>query len=874
VNLRATWLALALVAPACRIARPSDARTLAEPVTASIPESGAAFAVGATRPIDTDGMPSLTVVLQDPRLAAARESEDQGDAGAAAREVDRVRAAASLDAEQRCAWSYVAGRLHFAAGESTEAAAAFDSAACATRPDGDRDGGSIAGADADAGSSWSLASYARLREAQALVRAGRPSEALASLHAVGADLAAQDEAKLASADALVELGNRAAAVPVWRSLLASRPHGLRWVDTSIQLARALLDGVDGPAESNAKEALDLATRVVVEVPMVVDRVGADALRTRAAVALRRTDAPPLTADERAREAQAWLDASKPGPARALADGVLRDIPRGDRAHADAACRAATVRAQATPRGNAADAADAWGVAIGRCQIVSEDDLRATALYQGGRASASAKRFAEALDRFAEVEKAFPTHRLADDARFRAALVVDDQGDSGRSLSMLASIADAYPEGDMAGDALFRVALARIEGRDWAAARTVLDRLLAWRPGALSWGSAGRAGYFRARTAQLAGDVEDAKARYVEIVAHRPLSYFMLAAYSRLLALDDALARSTIEAAVRREPGGPFLTERHPELEGASFDVFARLLEVGEIDAARQEASAAGLSSDDVDPEVVWTLAWSYDRAGAPGMGHAFARARLVDYRSHWPAGRWRLAWQVAFPRPWDAAVLRESESTGIPPPLTWAIMREESAFDPEARSAASAVGLMQLMAATARKVSKGTPFASDEAALRRPDVSIALGARLLSSLRASFPGRPDLAIAAYNAGAVAVHRWLTEHGSDDVDVFIERIGFDETRNYVKRVLASQAAYAYLYAPASLDELTAMFQGPGGSPDVAVPVSSSVVDPIGAPVTADPPTLATDQAPLEPVTADLPALAEGQAPGSTSIGGGR
>jgi soluble lytic murein transglycosylase len=802
----------------------------------------------------------LAVVLEDPRLAAARESADQGDAGAAAREVDRVRATASLDAEQSCTWSYVAGRLHFAAGDATEAAAAFESAASATRPDGDRDGGSIAGADP--GHRCPLTSYARLREAQALVRAGRPTEALASLHAIGGDLAAQDEARLASADAWVELGNRAAAVPVWRSLLAQRPHGQRWVDTSMQLARALLDGVDGPADSNAKEALDLATRVVIEVPMVVDRVGADTLRTRAAVALRRTAAPPLTADERTREAQAWLDASKPGPSRALADGVLRDIPRGDREHADAACRAATVRAQATPRGNAADAADAWGVAIVRCQVVSEGDLRATALYQGGRASASARRFTEALDRFAEVEKAFPNHRLADDARFRAALVVDDQGDSSRSLSMLASIADAYPEGDMASDALFRVALARIESHDFGAARNLLDRLLAWGPpGALSWGSAGRAEYFRARVAQLAGDVEDAKGRYVAMVTHRPLSYFMLAAYSRLLALDDALARSTIEAAVRGEPDGPFLTGRHPELEGSSFDLFARLLEVGEIDAARREASAAGLLSDDVDPEVVWTLAWSFDRAGAPGMGHAFSRARLVDYRSHWPAGRWRLAWRVAFPRPWDAAVLRESESTGVPPPLTWAIMREESAFDPEARSAASAVGLMQLMAATARKVSKGTPFASDEAALRRPDVSIALGARLLSSLRTSFPGRPDLAIAAYNAGAVAVHRWMKEHGSDDVDVFIERIGFDETRNYVKRVLASQAAYAYLYAPASLDELTAMFRGPGGTPDVAVPVSG--VDPNGASVPTGPSALATGQECRTPVPTGPSALATGQ-----------
>jgi len=204
------------------------------------------------------------------------------------------------------------------------------------------------------------------------------------------------------------------------------------------------------------------------------------------------------------------------------------------------------------------------------------------------------------------------------------------------------------------------------------------------------------------------------------------------------------------------------------------------------------------------------VAWLYNRAGAPELGHAFSRARVVDYRTHWPAGRWRLAWEVAFPRAWNTEVVHESDGAHVPPPLTWAIMREESAFNPDAKSIANAHGLMQLMPATARLVAQGTPIASDEDALHRPEVSIALGARLLSSLRTTFAERPALAIAAYNGGTVAVHRWLTEHAADDFDVFVERIPFDETRNYLKRVLASEAAYAYLYAPAALDELVTMF----------------------------------------------------------------
>lgn len=764
-------------------------------------------------------MPALALVLDDPRLAAARESDAAGDEAAAAGEVQRVRSTVLLDARRACEWSYLAGRLYLAAGAPSDAAAAFEGAAEA--------------ADGGAGPGCPLEPYARLREAEALVRAGRGEDAIAALDAVKKDVAAQEEAHLARADAFVVGGDRAAAIPIWRAELAAAPHGLRWVDSSMQLARALLDGQNGPPAANAREAFDRVTRVIVEAPLVADKVDAPAVRDRAALAMGLRTAPRLTLDERAREAQAWLDESQPRRARELADGVLREIAPGDRERMGIACRAATVRAHAVPRGKVDEAAEAWGVAIARCGEGADADARAMALYQGGKASSQAKRVGEALARFAAVEKQFPTHRLADDARFHSALLIDEQGDRARSLSLLASIADTYPDGDMGLDALFRVALAKLETKELSDAQSILDRLLSTPQEAWSWGSAGRAEYFRGRVAELSGELADAKARYAAIVAHRPLSYPMLLAFSRLKDMDEGFALSTLEDAVRGEPGGPFLTSRHPELEASVFGRFVQLLEVGEIDAARREAAAAGLLSEATDSEVLWVVGWLFERAGAPEIGHGFARARLTDYRSHWPSGRWRFAWEVAFPRPWAELVTRESDSSGIPAPLTWAIMREESAFDPEARSPANAVGLMQLLGSTAQRVAQGTPLGWDEQALRRPQVSIALGARLLSSLRTSFPGRPELAIAAYNGGPVAVRRWLGDRGADDVDVFVERIPFDETRNYVKRVLASQASYAYLYAPASLGELSAIVHRSDERTAGAATVPSRSAAPAGA-----------------------------------------
>jgi soluble lytic murein transglycosylase len=809
------WASAAVIgalACGCRGGRAAEARPAAEPsalqsqpgTAEARPDAGDALSA-------TEGLPKLTPVLDDPRLAAARSREDAGDEAAAAREVERVSATVSLDPRRTCEWTYLAGRLHLAAGEVTEAALAFERVAAARDPDG---------------APCSLAPYARLREAQALVRAGDDAQAIACAQAeqaAGDDAPIRDETNLALADAFAGKGDRAAAVPLWRALLVANPHGVRWVDLSIQLATALLDGVDGPAATHAQEALDRATRVFIEAPVSADKHEIEALRSRAATALKRR-VPALTPEEQVRQAQAWLDASQPKRARDAAEALPRESPHSDEAHHAAACSAAIVRAKATPHGKAESAADAWGTAIARCR---GDEALATALYYGAKASTSAHRNAEALSRFERVEKLFPKHRLADDARLRGAMIREDEGDEVRSLAMLSSLADDYPDGDMRGEALFRVALVKLERLDLDGARAALDRMLAVEPasaGAASAGrgAAGRGDYFRARVAELAGDAEDAKRRYAALIESEPLDYYMVLAYARLRALDDGLARSTLAGAVSREPAGPFLTRDHAEFASAVFDRFLTLLDVGEVDAARREAIAAGLLAEGEDSEVLWTLAWLYDRAGAPDLGHAFSRGRLVDYRAHWPAGRWRLAWETAYPRAWDTIVSRESEATHLSPALTWAVMREESAFNQDAQSPVNAIGLMQLMSGTARIVAKDTLLPSDDQALHRPDVSIALGARLLSSLRVSFPSHPALAIAAYNSGAGAVRRWLSARGADALDVFVERIPFDETRAYVKRVLASAAAYAYLYAPAGLDEL------------LAVPARTAPMDAVASP----------------------------------------
>jgi soluble lytic murein transglycosylase len=306
-----------------------------------------------------------------------------------------------------------------------------------------------------------------------------------------------------------------------------------------------------------------------------------------------------------------------------------------------------------------------------------------------------------------------------------------------------------------------------------------------------------------------GDTEGARAFYVRVIHEHPLSFYMTQAYARLASDDPQRASRELKSAMDRDDAETFPAHDHAEVHSPAFQRACRLLEVGEIDAARREFASSGALAPDVDPEVVWIVGHLYEVAGAPELGHAFSRGRVTDFLGHYPVARWRTPWEVAFPRAFESLVSKESAENGIPMSLTWAIMREESSFFPEARSSANALGLMQLMAPTARWMAKGTSHASDEAALKKPEVSIALGAKFLAKLRASFAANDALAIAAYNGGGGAVGRWIAAHPEEEFDLFVEQIPFDETRGYVKRVLASQAAYAFLYEPAIFPRVLAI-----------------------------------------------------------------
>ena len=163
------------------------------------------------------------------------------------------------------------------------------------------------------------------------------------------------------------------------------------------------------------------------------------------------------------------------------------------------------------------------------------------------------------------------------------------------------------------------------------------------------------------------------------------------------------------------------------------------------------------------------------------------------------------AWDATYPWPYRHTPWEAAKRSAVPVTFILAIMRTESGFDAEAASRAGAKGLMQLLPSSARATAKAANLdMALTARLLDPDANITLGSALLGLLLREH-GSMLQAAAAYNGGPENAARWATRFGHLPVDVFVERITFKETRNYVKRALATEATYrAMMGKPLTLE----------------------------------------------------------------------
>jgi len=160
------------------------------------------------------------------------------------------------------------------------------------------------------------------------------------------------------------------------------------------------------------------------------------------------------------------------------------------------------------------------------------------------------------------------------------------------------------------------------------------------------------------------------------------------------------------------------------------------------------------------------------------------------------AERWSRL-DLRFPLAFSETMLDYARRRNLEPSWVYAVARQESAFMTDARSGAGALGLMQVMPATARRTARRFDIAlTSNWHLLDPGKNIEIGTRYLAEMYERYGRNRVLASAAYNAGPGRVNRWLRERAPEPIDLWIELIPFRETRGYVRNVLSFALIYSH------------------------------------------------------------------------------
>jgi soluble lytic murein transglycosylase len=320
---------------------------------------------------------------------------------------------------------------------------------------------------------------------------------------------------------------------------------------------------------------------------------------------------------------------------------------------------------------------------------------------------------------------------------------------------------AYPDSVNTVKVLWKRGWAAWSANKFAEAATHWKRACA--PGVnAAWEA--RALYWIGAAQMSANQAKEAEKTYATLARRHPLSYYTFLANPGAIKLHDGI------------PAG--LTQKPTLLEDWGFVLYAKLK------MQRPKAGGKELFRSIELSEWLGEEGGTYTQALA--LSRYFASGSTV----------YRKGLEYLYPRPFKQQVDAACAQFGVENNFVWSIMRQESAFQPRAKSHAGASGLMQLMPGTAKDEAK-------RAGLQSYDIfdiadNIKMGTSHLAWLARSF-ARPDWIMAAYNAGSGNARKWLADGGRDlPPDFWIERIRFNETNDYVQRVSGNLEIYRMLY----------------------------------------------------------------------------
>ncbi|CAN5376114.1 hypothetical protein BH11CYA1_BH11CYA1_38420 [soil metagenome] len=318
-------------------------------------------------------------------------------------------------------------------------------------------------------------------------------------------------------------------------------------------------------------------------------------------------------------------------------------------------------------------------------------------------------------------------------------------------------------------------------------------------------SAARFLFWAGKIHEHLGDHAKAKALYQHSYNLYPSNYYAFRSLARLAYLNapadkrhdrgwsTRAARNSLDNWSWPQPPTLFSFDKIARAAGPKVAFLAAARQQDECQAALAEAPEANESTRQ---DIIGLRSWLYLSQGMIMEGIRAASKDLDGKPNQAPL------WQINYPWAYAARIKEQGQLRKVDPYLIHALIREESRYFPKALSRSQAIGLMQLLPATAFGVGKriGVPLSSKEDVFI-PDNNIKLGTAYLEYTLKRFNGNAMLAVASYNGGPNAVKSWVDKFnasGGKDWDYFVEEIPFRETRDYVRKVFGSYFVYETLY----------------------------------------------------------------------------
>ncbi|MEE2828727.1 MAG: transglycosylase SLT domain-containing protein [Myxococcota bacterium] len=434
-------------------------------------------------------------------------------------------------------------------------------------------------------------------------------------------------------------------------------------------------------------------------------------------------------------------------------------------------------------------------------------LLAQSLQRGGRAD-------EAIEAWRQVTTQWPEHRFADDGLFHRGEIQLRRGDLEEARKSFTELAERFPNGDMVPAGLWGMAWSSIEAGE-------IEEALNWLALQASAEERGprhewvlQARYWTARLhldqAQQTEDAllrETALSELAELAMDAPFNWYGLLAFWRLEQADRSRAEATaprVRARIDALRSGPELPESFPyerefmDHPGATEGI--DLLRSGLNKEAQAEIRFALGTKPWTrwNSDTIFLASWILAESGAQNHSHSILRR---SFSQGWPSieprdrSRWNYAYPTAF----------RTEITAATKDYSWShwtfqgLVREESAFSPGIKSWAGAMGLSQLMWATAKGTARKMGLEGiTRRGLSDPELNLKIGSYYFNGLHRRWKGHLALAMGSYNAGPGAVKRWVDARGDLPLDAWVETIPFKQTRLYTKHVYASYQTYYALY----------------------------------------------------------------------------